>query len=90
MKNLSQPTRIAIWLGAGILVILTAIALTVPLPSVQTSAAAGAMIDSTASAAQTSSEVGSTDGIVMLAAVITLIITIPILLRWKDWTRDKK
>lgn len=33
------------------------------------------------------SEVGSTDGIVIMGGVIALIVFIPILARYKDWTR---
>jgi membrane protein YdbS with pleckstrin-like domain len=91
MKTFSTSTRVVIWILAGVVVIMTAIALTIPTFPYQNSATAGAMLGTVSSTPQPDSEVGSTDGIVMLAAIITLIITVPIILRWKDWARkDKK
>jgi len=90
MKTFSPSTRLVIWILAGFVIIITAIALTIPTFPAQNSAAAGAMVGTVSSAQQPPSEVGSTDGIVMLAAIITLIITVPIILRWKDWNRKNK
>jgi len=90
MKTLSPSTRLVIWILIGFVIIFTAIALTIPTFPSQNSVAAGAMVGTVPNAQQPSSEVGSTDGIVMLAAIITLIITVPIILRWKDWSIFKK
>lgn len=90
MKNFSPSTRLVFWILIGFVIIFTAIALTIPTFPAQNTAAAGAMVGTVSGAQQPASEVGSTDGIVMLAAIITLIITVPVILRWKDWTRNHK
>ncbi len=88
MKTSPQFTRIVIWILAGVVVIMTAIALTIPTSPPQISAAAAEVIGIDSSDPQDATEVGSTDGIVMLAALIALIITVPIILRWRDWVRS--
>jgi ABC-type Fe3+ transport system permease subunit len=90
MKSSPRSTRIVIWVLVGVVVIMTAIALTIPTPSTQTSDAQGTMVGADSGTPQSPSEVGSTDGIVILAALIALIITVPIILRWKDWMRKNK
>jgi len=90
MKTFLVSTRVVIWILAGVIIIITAIALTIPTFPSHNSAAAGAMVGTVSNAQQPASEVGSTDGIIMLAAIITLIITVPIILRWKDWIRNNK
>jgi len=88
MKTSSRSNNIGLWILAGVVIIMTAIALTIPMSPAQNRSAAGAMVGTVSSTPQPDSEVGSTDGIVMLAALIALIITIPIILHWKDWIRN--
>ena len=88
MKTPPRSTRIVIWVLVGVVVIMTAIALTIPTPSTQTTAIEETMVGTDSGTPQSPSEVGSTDGIVMLAALIALIITVPIILRWRDWIRN--
>jgi hypothetical protein len=87
MKTSLRSTRVVIWILAGLVVIMTAIALTIPTSPAQISAAAGELVGVDSSDPQDATEVGSTDGIVMLAALIALIITVPVILRWRDWIR---
>jgi hypothetical protein len=88
MKISLRSTSIGLWILAGVVVIMTAVALTIPISPAQNSPTAGAMVGTVSSPPQPDTEVGSTDGIVMLAALIALIITVPIILRWRDWIRN--
>jgi hypothetical protein len=90
MRTLPQSTRIIIWVFVGVILTLTAIALTIPAAPLQNSATAGAMIQAATPTTEVPSEVGSTDGVVLIAVVIVLVILIPILFRWKDWTTNAK
>ena len=91
MKKRSQTFRIAIWVMLGITILLSSLALTHPLPLVQEATAAPTVLTTTAATptAEARSDVGSTDGIMLMAVVIVLIVIIPILLRRRAWSNGK-
>lgn len=88
MKIKSQTFRIAFWVLLGIAILISSLALNLPLPAAQdaTATPAGTIVVT----AETVEDVGSTDGIMFIAALIVLIIIIPILLRRKAWSNGKK
>ena len=91
MKTGSQTFRIAIWVMLGIAISLSSLALTHPLSLVQETTAAPTALTTTAVTvtAEARSDVGSTDGIMLMAVVIVLIVIIPILLSWRTWSNRK-
>jgi len=90
MKTGSQTIRIALWGMLGIAILLSSLALTRPLPLVQEATATPTVSTTTIIAtAEARPDVGSTDGIMLMAVVIVLIVIIPILLRRKAWSNGK-
>ena len=90
MKIKSQTIHIAFWVMLGIAISFTSLALTRPLPLAQDATATPtALTDTIVSVAEAQEEIGSTDGIMLVAVVIVLIIIIPILLRRGTWSNSK-
>lgn len=86
MKIKMRTVRVIFWAMLGIAILLTNLALNrttrgaqefTPAPAEQT----GTIAPETG----TQAEVGSTDGIMIVAVIIVLIVIIPILLRRKAW-----
>ena len=90
MKRFARPI---ITLGLGIILALFSAALMYAVPPVvdgDFSAAAFFVLQpSSTPAPQDLSEIGSTDGIVTMGCVITLIVIVPILLNWKSWRETR-
>lgn len=85
MKRLTPPL---ITIGLSLILALFSAALTYSAPSkAQMSFPTGAffMQDTPTAELEDRSEVGSTDEIVLMGGVITMIIIVPILLRRKSW-----
>ncbi len=91
MKTKSQTIHFAFWMLLGLAISLVSLALNRPLPAVQEATLTpGAQTTETVTAATKAGEdVGSTDGIMLMAVVIVLIVVTPILLRRKDWSNGK-
>jgi len=92
MKTGSQTIRVALWVMLGIVILLSSLALTRPLPLVQEATATPTVLTTTTiiPTAEARPDAGSTDGIMLMAIVIVLIVSIPILLRWKDWSNGRR
>jgi len=85
MKKLVRPI---ITTGLGLVLALFSAALTYSAPpAVQGNLAAAALVlqPTTTPQAKDVSEIGSTDGIIVMGLIIALIIIIPILLQRKSW-----
>jgi Na+/H+ antiporter NhaC len=90
MKLKSKNIRIAFWVMLGLVIAFTSLALNRPLPTVQGGTATPTMMaDTIEAAAEVHEDVGSTDGIMLMAVVIVLIVIIPILLRRQAWAKGK-
>jgi hypothetical protein len=91
MKTGYQTMRIAFWIVLGITIAFTSLALNRPLPSAQDATATpvqqSATIVATAEAVENA---GSTDEIMLLAALIVVIIITPILISRKAWSNGKR
>ena len=90
-KSMKKLTRPAITIGLSLLLALFSAALTYSAPS-SSSQADASTISVMAQATPTlqvedKSEIGSTDEIVIMGAVIAIIILIPIFLSRKSWQR---
>ena len=91
MKTGSQTIRTAFWIVLGITIAFASLALNRPLPSAQEATPTpGAQADTIVAAAEAREDVGSTDGIMLLAVAIVLIIIIPILLKRQTWSNGKQ
>ena len=91
MKTKSKNIRIAFWVLLGIAIAFTSLALNRPSPMAQEATATPTVIaDSIDSAAEVVEDAGSTDGIMLMAVVIVLIVIIPILLRRQAWSNGKR
>ncbi|GAB4505586.1 MAG: hypothetical protein Fur0043_25820 [Anaerolineales bacterium] len=86
MNMLSPIPRLLPWI-ALVALALTSLALAFPFPQVQETLA---MSGEAAPATSLQTDVGSTDGIVLMAIIIVLIILLPILLRRRDWENGKR
>jgi hypothetical protein len=91
MKTKSKNIRIAFWIMLGIAIAFTSLALNRPSPTAQEATATPTvMADSIEAAAEAVEDVGSTDGIMLMAVVIVMIVIIPILLRWRTWANGRR
>ena len=91
MKMKSKNIRIAFWVMLGIAILFTGLALNRPSPTIQeTTATPTILADTIVSTAEARGDVGSTDGIMLMAVVIVLIVIIPILLRRQAWSNGKR
>ena len=89
MRLAPKHFRIAFWVMLGVAITLTSLAFHRPVSMAQESDAPAMQTEATATASEKSEVVGSTDGIMLMAAAIVLIILIPILIRRKAWANEK-
>ena len=90
MKTASKNFRITIWVMLGLSILFTGLALNRPLPMTQEATATPtAMTDTTDATPKVQEDAGSTDEIMLMAAVIVLIVIVPILLRRSTWANGK-
>jgi len=91
MKTKSKYIRVVFWILLGLVISFTSLALNRPLPKAQdTTATPSAQIDTLTAEVNVSEDVGSTDGIMLMAVVIVLIVITPILLRRQAWSNGKR
>jgi len=91
METKSKNIRIAFWVLLGIAISFTSLAFNRPMSTAQEATATPTVLtDTMAAAAEAREEVGSTDGIMLMAVVIVLIVIIPILLRRQAWSNGKR
>jgi len=91
MRTNSKTVRIAFWILLGTAILVSSLALNPTLPSIQDATATPVLQTGTVTAeAEVLEDVGSTDGIMIVAVVIVLIVIVPILLRRQDWSRVKR
>jgi len=88
MKKLLFILRPAALIGIGLLLAIVSAALSQPVSTASSlSAEAAFAAQTTATAPVTdSSQIGSTDGIMLMSVLIVLIIVVPILVRRKNWS----
>jgi hypothetical protein len=90
MKITSQTFRIVFWILLGIALSLTSLALNRPVPPAQDASATPTLQEDTfVATVEVVEGVGSTDGIMLMAVVIVLIVIIPILLKRRAWSNGK-
>jgi hypothetical protein len=88
MKKPLHTLRPAAWIGIGLLLALASAALSQPVTLAAQAAGTPTPPPATLTPpAIDASEIGSTNGLVFVGILITLIILVPILLRWKIWAR---
>jgi hypothetical protein len=91
MKTKSKYIRIIFWVMLGMIILFTSLALTRPQPTVQDATVTPTVsVDGTPVTTEAQEDVGSTDGIMLMAVVIVLIVIVPILLRRKDWSNGRR
>ena len=93
MKIQSRTMRIAFWVMLGLTILFTSLALNRTSPVVQRATATPTIQAGTtvpAAGAQDRDDVGSTDGIMIVALLIVLIVIIPILLKRQVWANGKR
>jgi len=91
MKINSKNIRVVFWVVLGLGLTFASLALSHPKPANQeTNATPTIMADSISTTEEVVEDLGSTDGIMLVAVVIVLIIIIPILLRRRFWVNGKK
>lgn len=91
MKTKSKNIRIAFWFLLGLIITFSSLALNRPAPSLQTeNPTPTAQAESVVVGGEIAEDVGSTDGIVLVAVVIVLIIITPILLMRQTWSNGKQ
>jgi hypothetical protein len=91
MKTKSPTVRTAFWVLVGIALSLSSLAINRPFPPAQNGAATPtAQIGTIVAEADAREAVGSTDGIMVMAVVIVLIVIIPILLQRKAWSNGNR
>jgi FtsH-binding integral membrane protein len=93
MKIQSQTMRIAFWVMLGLAILFTSLALNRTPPVAQGTTAtptiqAGMTVAATG--AHDRDDVGSTDGIMIVAVLIVLIVIIPILLKRQVWAKGTR
>ena len=88
MKQPAQTLRPIAVIGIGLLLAVTSAVVSQPVLPASESAAAALSIQATAtSTLEAASEVGSTDGIMLLSILIVVIVVVPILLRRLSWAK---
>jgi len=91
MKTKMHIVRVTFWAMLGIAILLINPVLDRTLPITQESTAAPATQTGTIVAATgAQNEAGSTDGIMIVAVIIVLIVIIPILLKRQAWENGKR
>ena len=91
MKIKSPTVRTAFWVLLGIAILVSSLAINRPLsPAQDVTATPTSQIGTIVAEADAREDVGSTDGIMIMAVVIVLIVIIPILLQRKAWSNGKE
>ena len=93
MKTNPHTLRIVLWVILGLLLSLTSLALNRPQPQVQATATHTPAAQATEAVAEeefNEDVVGSTDGIMLMAVVIVMVVLVPILVRWRAWAGNGK
>ena len=91
MNNKSQTVRVAFWILLGIAILISSLAPNRPLLIAQdTTATPSSQTGTIVATTEPVEDVGSTDEIMLMAALIVLIIITPILLRRKAWLNGKR
>lgn len=90
-KDNSQTMRIAFWIVLGLAFTLSSLALTSPQATTQVATVTPtALADTIVSSTEARNEAGSTDGIMLVAALIVSIVIVPILLKRQVWSNGKR
>ena len=91
MKTKSKYIRTVFWVMLGMVILFTSLALTRPQPVTQDETVTPTVsADGTLTTTEAQDDVGSTDGIMLMAVVIVLIVIVPIMLRRKAWSNGKR
>lgn len=91
MKTMPQIVRITFWVLLGIAILVSSLAIINPSPRSQDGTVTpDTQISTVTAQAETLSNEGSTDGLVIVAAAIVLIVIVPILLKRQAWTNGKR
>jgi hypothetical protein len=90
MKTKMHSMRVSFWVILGIAIIVTNLALIRPTSLYNSTAPPVAQTGTIVATQEAQSEVGSTDGIMIVAVVIVLIVIIPILLMRRSWENGKE
>jgi Na+/H+ antiporter NhaC len=91
MKTIRQNIRIVFWVILGLAISFTSLALNRPLPTLQGATVTPTVLTGALVASdEVVEDVGSTDGIMLMAVIIVLIVIIPILLRRQAWSNGKR
>jgi uncharacterized membrane protein YhaH (DUF805 family) len=93
MKIQSRTMRIAFWVMLGLAILFTSLALNRTPPVAQGTTATATIQAGTAVTTvdvKDRDDVGSTDGIMIVAVLIVLIVIIPILLKRQVWANGKR
>ena len=90
MRIKSTNIRIAFWVLLGLVLSFTSLALNRPVPLAQVASATPTLQVDAATTEVVVEGVGSTDGIMLMAVVIVLIVIIPILLKRQVWSNGKE
>jgi FtsH-binding integral membrane protein len=90
MKIKLQIMRIAFLVMLGLAILFTSLALNrTPSVAQEATATPAIQVATTITAAEAQDDVGSTDGIMIMAVLIVLIVIIPILLKRQVWANGK-
>ena len=93
MRKSDKPIRQTVWIILALVILLGILLMAAPAQSApQFTAAAGStqqLVTPTATVIDPS-EVGSTNGIVIIGFAIVGIVIVPVLLHWKDFTAQGK
>lgn len=91
MKTNIHTIRVSFWIMLGIALLLTNLALNHTQPTLQELTVTSAVETGTVVAtAEVDPGAGSTDGIMIVAVAIVLIVIIPILLKRRAWENGKR
>jgi hypothetical protein len=91
MKTKTHTIRVIFWAMLGIAILLTNLALNPTSAMVQESTVTPITREGTVVVtAEAQVEAGSTDGIMIVAVMIVLIVIIPILLKRQEWENGKR
>jgi hypothetical protein len=91
MKKKTQTIRVSLWITLGITILLTNLALDrTGLLAQEATTMAATPMGTAADGAGAQSGAGSTDGIMLVAVMIVLIVITPILLKRRAWENGKR
>ncbi|MFZ5911066.1 MAG: hypothetical protein ACOYYU_13725 [Chloroflexota bacterium] len=92
MNTHPHPIRLVLWFLLGVALALTSLALNRPFPQALGDAAVTptALTATAQAGSQARADAGSTDGIVLMAVIIVILVILPILLRHKEWGNGRR